>query len=138
MEEDEEHRQRYQTEKLADSLPPGLGYYLEKVSEARWHPDQRGLARGGLEQIRVALDSARHALRAREEWEGQEFIRIAFEQVEWPMTKLDELLQLSSDVSVDTDGLIDVCVYTLDGRIKEIRQLLVDMDRSYARKDEQI
>lgn len=130
--EEEEHKEKFKGEKLADLFSSPLSYYISKVYEVI-HGGGKALGPFGmvnLESIEKTLKSFRQALERRDLWEASEAIRYIYKDLEYPISELKKYFQ-GEDDSESADKKANVNVFFLDKKIEELKEIAKDVDEEY-------
>jgi hypothetical protein len=133
MAEDKQHRRKFAEERLRAFFLDTIGYYFEKVADARRRVEMRPLGKGCLDLIEKPLIELRAALEARDEWESADSIQFVFESIAWPLQQLKSLYAIDNRAFMsDEEHLAEVCLFFVEKQIRDLMVLIQEMDESYA------
>jgi len=130
--EDERHRAKYNSERLVDFLSETLPYFVSKLSEGIHRTDYQPMSRIAVDMINGDLARLREALIRRDEWNAADWLQITYAHLAWSLRQLAELYEVEHSLTADEAGLAEVCIYAVDGRLKELRPLVAEYDNSYS------
>jgi len=132
------HKKKFKDEKLEELFPKTTHYYFEKIYESisnpKNFPPDLGLLH--LNLILDAIKNLQKKLAKREiDWEISPCIKDTYEQMEYPLSKLEDFFQCLKDGKSPSINEKDACIFWRDARQRfdEFIQIARGIDEEYAR-----
>jgi hypothetical protein len=129
------HKERFRMEKLVSVFPGTLNYHLGKILLAAGMEQDAVLGQVNLQQVKDTLQSFRQALEKRGiEPDTHDSIKYAYEQLQYPLAKLEEFFQSvksGSQPNIDEEAAY-IFAFFVQEKVAELRQMAQEIDQDYS------
>lgn len=129
------HKEKFRMEKLAALFPDTLSYHFEKIFEASRDPELAMLGKINLDMISKALGRLREALERRGiGLDTYDSIKYLYDEIGYPITKLEQLFGGVNDVGGETVKGKDAYIFAffVDRKMNELKELVQEIDQDYS------
>jgi len=132
---DAAHKEKFRMEKLASVFPGTLDYDLPKLLLAACMEEDTVGGQASLQQVKQTVESFREALEKRGlELDTYDSIKHAYEELEYPLAKLEEFFQSvksGSQPNIDEKAAY-IFAFFVEKKVTELRQMAQEIDEDYS------
>lgn len=134
--QEQEHKEKFKKESLADILGKNQPYIISKVWEVI-HSDQydAGLGLTHMELIQESLESFKQALEKRDLWGAYYPIQYIYKEMEYSISEVKKYFQGENNLESATDRA-RVNFFFIDKHLEKLEQIAKEIDEEYGMKED--
>ncbi len=129
--EENEHKDKFMSQKLSEIFPSTLGYYFSKISEAIHGSMPNELGSGHLKLIKDIIEQFEKALIEREVIPANDFIKYDINQLRYPISELEKYFNNQSQTNLTSEGAY-IFLFFIEKHAEKLKELAIEIDEDYS------
>ena len=129
--EENEHKEKFMSQKLSEIFPAALGYFFSKISEAIYGNMPNELGSGTLKLIKDIIEQFEKALIEREIIPASDSIKYDIDQLRYPISELEKYFNDQSQTSLNSKGAY-IFLFFIEKQTEKLKELAKEIDENYS------